>query len=145
MYHPNPPSHPPALIETLAVWGWAVEHGRIPLPYAAGILADHASYLEDSGVPDPTELERRTWATEDLTNWEDLVAQMAWPGDEAVDEEHWGDHPDWRTRNDLLRHLGLSHSPESIDRMLLRHCIDLIAECERRLAEQPDTRTEKGA
>ncbi|MBV7701041.1 hypothetical protein [Streptomyces sp. TRM70350] len=25
MYHPNPPADPPALIEALAVWGWAVE------------------------------------------------------------------------------------------------------------------------
>lgn len=59
MYHPNPPSDPPALIEALTVWGWAVQHGGIPLNYAAAVLAEHACYVEHSGVPDPTECERR--------------------------------------------------------------------------------------
>ena len=136
MYHPNPPSDPPALIEALAVWGWAVEHGGIPLDYAAAVLADHASYVEYSGVPDPTEFERRTWAAEDLTDWENVVARMAWPGDEAVDEERWDDAPDWRMREFLLRRLGLTDSYESTDRLLLRHCDEQIAECNRLLSEQ---------
>lgn len=41
VFHPNLPSERPALIEALAVWGWAVAHGGIPLGYAAQALADH--------------------------------------------------------------------------------------------------------
>lgn len=144
VYYPNPPHEPPALIEALAVWGWAVEHGGIPLTYAAEILADHASYVEHSGVPDPTEEERRVWAAEDLTDWENVVARMYWPGDDAVDKERWDQPGDWEMREYLLRRLGLDDSHESTARLLLRHCDEQIAECERRLADQPDTRTDEG-
>jgi hypothetical protein len=35
---PDPrPCDPPPLIEALAVWGWAVEHGGVPLSYAARV------------------------------------------------------------------------------------------------------------
>lgn len=141
VFHPNPPSEPPALIEALAVWGWAVEHGGIPLAYAAGVLADHPCYAEHSGVPDPTEDERRTWAAEDLTNWEDIVVRMDWPGDDAVDEERWDQPPDWKLRETLLR-LGCADSEESTEQLLLRHCAEQIAECDRRIAEQSRTADE---
>ncbi|MGC4987316.1 hypothetical protein ACLQ18_43220 [Streptomyces sp. DT193] len=55
VYAPNPPSQPPALIEALAVYGWAVAHGGLPLAYAADILAEHTCYgPEHTGVPDAT-------------------------------------------------------------------------------------------
>ncbi|WP_439681697.1 hypothetical protein [Embleya sp. MST-111070] len=60
--------------------GWAVEHGGVPLEYAADVLADHPVYVEDSGVPDATETERWTWAAEDLADWEGIVVRMEWPG-----------------------------------------------------------------
>ncbi|GGX57601.1 hypothetical protein [Streptomyces chartreusis] len=138
VFHPNPPSEPPALVEALAVWGWAVEHGGIPLDYAARALADHPSYVTHSGVPDPTSFERRTWAAEDLTNWEDAVARMAWPGDEAADKERWGDAPDWQMRQYLLSRLHLSDRDERTDRMLLRYCDERIAECEHQIDDRPD-------
>lgn len=141
VFHPNPPSERPALIEALAVWGWAVAHGGIPLGYAAQALADHPSYMKHTAVHDPTECERRTWAAEDLTNWEDIVARMAWPGDKAVDKERWDLPPDWEMREHLLRRLGLTDSRESTDRLLRRHCDEQIAECERALDEQSDTTT----
>ena len=141
MYHPNPSSDPPALIEALAVWGWAVQHGGIPLDYAAAVLAEHACYVEHSGVPDPTEFERRTWAAEDLADWENVVVRMSWPGDDAVDEERWDQPGDWRMREYLLPGLGLPDSHDTTDRLLLRHCHEQIAECERRMADQHDTRT----
>jgi hypothetical protein len=144
VFHPNPNSHPPALIESLAVWGWAVGHGRIPLAYAAGVLAEHSCYLRDSGVPDPTGDERRTWAAEDLARWEDVVAEMAWPGDAAVDEERWDQPGDWRLREFLLRRLDVPDSPETTHQLLLRHCHEQIAECERLRADQPDTHTDEG-
>ncbi|MFJ9968637.1 hypothetical protein [Streptomyces avermitilis] len=97
--------------------------------------------MKHTGVPDPTEFERRTWAAEDLTNWENVVARMAWPGDKAVDEERWDEAPDWRMREYLLHRLGLSDSHESTHRLLLRHCHERIAECKRQLDEQPDTTT----
>ncbi|MCX5097767.1 hypothetical protein OOK36_56040 [Streptomyces sp. NBC_00365] len=144
VFHPNPPSERPALIEALAVWGWAVAHGGIPLGYAAQALADHPSYMKYTGVPDPTEFERRTWAAEDLTSWEDVVARMARPGDKAVDKERWDLPRDWEMREYLLRRLGLSDSHESTDRILRRYCDEQIGECERQLDEQPDTTAEEG-
>ncbi|MFN2539244.1 MAG: hypothetical protein ABR549_13995, partial [Mycobacteriales bacterium] len=93
---------------------------------------------------DPTESERRTWAAEDLADWENVVTRMAWPGDEAVDEERWHDTPDWRLRETLLRHLGLTDSPQSTDDLLRRHCAERIAECDRQIAEQPGTATDEG-
>ncbi|MGC4987317.1 hypothetical protein ACLQ18_43225 [Streptomyces sp. DT193] len=65
---------------------------------------------------------------------------MAWPGDDAVDKEGWDLPPDWQMREYLLRRLRLSDSHESTDQ-LLRHCAEQIAECDRRLDEQPDTTT----
>ncbi|GHE51480.1 hypothetical protein [Streptomyces capitiformicae] len=143
MYTPNPRNHPPALIETLAVWGWAVAHGGIPLAYAAEIVADHSCYRQRTDIPDPTEFERRTWAAEDLTDWENILVRMAWPGDEAVDEERWDQPGDWRMREYLLNSLGLPDSCESTDRLLLRHCDERIAECERKIAEQSGTTGEE--
>ncbi|MFF3617485.1 hypothetical protein [Streptomyces sp. NPDC002580] len=140
MHHPKP-SDPPPLIEALAVWGRAVQHGGIPLDYAAAVLADHPSYVEHSGVPYPTDFERRTWAAEDLTDWENVVVHMDWPGDDAVDKERWDLPVDWEMRAYLLHRLGLTDSREATDRLLLRHCAEQIAECERRTAEQHETRT----
>lgn len=147
VFHPNPPDEPPALIEVLAVWGWAVEHGGIPLAYAAEIVAEHSCYSNpaSTGVDDATTAERRAWATEDLAAWEDVVARMAWPGDEAVDRERWDLPGDWEMREYLLRLLGLPDSAESTDRLLLRHCDEQIAKCERQLTDQPHTRTDEGA
>ncbi|MFJ9412487.1 hypothetical protein [Streptomyces sp. NPDC101393] len=144
VFHPNPPDEPPALMEALAVWGWAVQHGGIPLEYAAAVLADHNCYVKHSGVPDPTDSERWIWAAEDLADWETVVARMAWPGDDAVDKERWDQPGDWAMREFLLRRLRLPGSHESTDRLLLRHCDEQIAECKRRLADQPDTRTDEG-
>ncbi|MFI1798996.1 hypothetical protein ACH427_16845 [Streptomyces sp. NPDC020379] len=144
MYCDPRPHEAPPLIEAIAVWGWAVEHGGIPLDYAAGILADHDCYVEYSGVPDPTENERRTWAAEDLANWEDVIVRMDWPGDDAIDEERWDQGADWKLREYLLRCHGLDESPENTEELLLRHCREQIAECERQLADQTDTRTDEG-
>ncbi|CAL9339400.1 hypothetical protein SUDANB176_00236 [Streptomyces sp. enrichment culture] len=138
MYHPDPPSDPPALIEALIVWGRAVEHDGIPLDYAAAVLTDHASCVEHSGVPDPTGFERRTWAAEDLADGGSVVVRMDWPGDDAVDEEPWDQSGDWRMREYLLRRPGLPDSHESTGRLLLRHCDEQIAEHERRMAEPHD-------
>jgi len=41
-------------------------------------------------------------------------------------------------RDYLLRRLGLTDSCESTDRLLLRHCDEQVADCERPLDEEPD-------
>ncbi|MEU2078593.1 hypothetical protein [Streptomyces sp. NPDC013489] len=139
MYEPNPPQYPPALIEVLAVWGWSVEHGGIPLDYAATVVADHECYTDPSstGVEDATAEERHVWAAEDLSDWENVVARMAWPGNDAVDRERWDQPGDWEMREYLLKRLGITASCENTDRLLLRHCDEQIAACERELADQP--------
>jgi hypothetical protein len=139
MYTPNPPHLPPALNECLAMWGWAVQHGNIPLDYAATVLAEHSCYSgERNGVPDATADDRRAWAAEDLADWEDVVVEMTWPGDDAVEKERWDLSADWEFRAYLLKRLGLVFSVESTDRMLRRYCEEQIAECERQLTEKAD-------
>lgn len=54
--------------------------GRLRGGYAAKALAYHPSYVQHTGVPDPTEIERRRWAAEDLTNRE--TSSSGWPGPE---------------------------------------------------------------
>jgi hypothetical protein len=129
-------SEPPPLIEALAVWGWAVQHGGIPLAYAAAVLADHPCYVHHSGVDDPTPTERVAWASEDLTGWEDVVVRMDWPGDAAIDEERCDQDAYWRLREDLLRHLGHDAPEVPTSDLLARYCDQQIAECNRLLAEQ---------
>lgn len=136
--------------------GWAVEHGGIPLEYAAVVLADHPVYVEDSGVPDPTPTERWAWAAEDLTDWEEIVVRMDWPGDDAFDEQRWDQGADWQLRESLLHIIGRTDDPEPTTELLLRHCREQIAACDgavdRRIAEHerelddgPDARaTEEG-
>ncbi|GGR10001.1 hypothetical protein GCM10010280_67180 [Streptomyces pilosus] len=51
MYHPNPSSDRPALIEDLTVWGWAVQHRGIPLDYAAAVLAPATSSTRECPTP----------------------------------------------------------------------------------------------
>lgn len=109
------------------MWGWAVAHGGIPLDYAAQALADHPSYVKHTGAPDPTEFERRTWAAEDLTNWEDVVARMAWPGNKVI-PRRWGVE---RTFGRLMHRRRLArdyethpHRSEAIIRLAM---IDLIS------------------
>jgi hypothetical protein len=55
--------------------------GRLRGGYAAKALDYHPSYMQHTGVPDPTEFERRRWAAEDLTNWE--TSSSGWPGPET--------------------------------------------------------------
>jgi hypothetical protein len=134
---PRPDEAPP-LIEALAVWGWAVEHGGIPLEYAAAVLAEHPCYVEDPGAPTPAE--RRSWASEDLVGWEDAVVSMDWPGDDAFDRERWDQDAYWELRERVEQLLGVADSDETTDQLLHRYCQKRIAECERMSDEQHLTR-----
>ncbi|MFI1569057.1 hypothetical protein ACH4ZX_39635 [Streptomyces sp. NPDC020490] len=68
----------------------------------------------------------RTWAAEDLIDWETAVVRMAWPGDDAVNEERWDAPADWRMREYLLRRLALADSHEATEDLLLCHCAEQI-------------------
>ena len=85
---------------------------------------------------------RRAWAAEDLADWEDVVVRMDWPGDDAVDAERWDQPGDWWIRAYLLERLGLPDSCEPTDRLVLRHCAEQIAACERQAAEDDRTADE---
>ena len=135
--HPRP-SDPPPLIEALAVWGWAVEHGGIPLPYAADVLSDHPSYVTHSGVDNPTKDERTSWALEDLEEWENTVVHMDWPGDDAIDEERWDQDAYWQLRDYVLRSTGRTESTETTTELLRNYLADRIAECEQQSTGEPN-------
>lgn len=132
---PRPDEAPP-LIEALAVWGWAVQHGGIPMRYAAVILADHPSFLSRWD----TRAERYRQARQTLADWEDVVVFMDWPGDDAIDEERWDQDAYWKLRERALRGLGLVESDETTDQLLHRYCQEQIAECERLSDQQHPTR-----
>lgn len=139
---PRPDEAPP-LIEVMAVWGWAVEHGGIPLEYAASTLAEHPWYVKYSGAPTPAA--RWSRAARDLVGWEDAVVSMDWPGDDAIDEERWDQDAYWKLRERALQGLGLTESDETTDQLLHRYCLERIAECRRMSDEQRPTRpTDEG-
>ncbi|NEA46815.1 hypothetical protein [Streptomyces sp. SID10815] len=132
------PSDPPPLIEALTVWGWVVEHGGVPLSYAARVLCDHPYYVRFSGVDSPTRAERIRWALDNLKDWENIVVQMDWPGDDAFDEERWDQDAYWRLRERLLRDTGRTESSETTAELLQNHLDNRIAECERQQSNRPD-------
>jgi hypothetical protein len=115
-----------------------VEHGGVPLSYAARVLCDHPCYVKSPGVDSPTRAQRIRWALDDLKDWEDIVVRMDWPGDEAVDEERWDQDAYWRLRERLLRDTGRTESSEPTAELLRDYLDDRIAECERRQGSPPD-------
>lgn len=101
------PGESPPLIEALAVWGFAVAQGAVPLRYAAAVLAEHAAYVHRGG----TRVQRQQDATADLAEWVEVIVYMDWPGDDAIDTEPWHrprgwwmhDRPDLQWRIDHCR------------------------------------------
>ncbi|MCS0606015.1 hypothetical protein NX794_33125 [Streptomyces sp. LP11] len=132
---PRPDEAPP-LIEALAVWGWAVEHGGIPARYAAIILADHPCFLSRWD----TRAERYYQARKHLADWENVVVYMDWPGDQAIEEERWDQDAYWWLRERALRGLGLVESDETTEQLTHRYLQEQIAECERLAAKQDPRR-----
>jgi hypothetical protein len=86
------PSDAPGYIEAITVYGRAVERGAIPLTCAADILAMHPLIADHSGLPPA---ERFQAAAEDLLEWKDVVVEMEWPGDEALDAYRWDKPLGW--------------------------------------------------
>lgn len=125
-------AEPPPYVEALAVYGWAVQHGGIPLAYAVEILAEHG-LLTLTHPGDDTQAERRAVAREQLVEWEDVLVESEWPGDEAIDQERWDQPADWHLREEVQRDLYKANLPfeehESTDVLLARYARFRAAQC----------------
>jgi len=133
---------PPPYMEALTVWGWAVQHGGIPLDYAAAVLAEHAVW-EHYGNP---LLHRRpALAAEHLLDWENILVKVEWPGDEAIDRERWERPADWEQRDRLLADLAAVGLPaedsESTEALWVRYLGFRLAQTQAQapLRRPPDT------
>jgi hypothetical protein len=121
---------PPCYVEALAVYGWAVQHGGIPLAYAADVLAEHGMLTCQGKY---TRAQRLEFAFQHLRHWEDQLVWSEWPGDEAIDQERWDQGADWHLREGVLRdlqHAGLAfQDSESTDELLRRLVLFRAAQC----------------
>ncbi|MFC1405671.1 MULTISPECIES: hypothetical protein [Streptacidiphilus] len=124
---------PPCWVEALAVYGWAVQHGGLPLAYAADVLADHGLLTLDDKHSRSQRLEI---ARQQLQDWEDALVWMEWPGDDAIDRERWDQGADWELREGAIRSLQQAGLPyqddESTNALLSRYASFRAAQCRAR-------------
>ena len=132
---------PPCWVEALAVYGWAVQHGGIPIAYAADVLAEHGLLTYQGRY---TRGKRMAIAIEQLQDWENALVESEWPGDDAIDQERWDQGADWWFRERVLQDLQRAGLPyrddESTNALLGRYASFRAAQCRAKARlQQPPT------